>query len=159
MNSSAANTATGNDPMKFIVHKRRTAPAVIIVALIDVLIVLVIFLLVTTTFKQQPSLKLELPSSTQALKSGANEDPPLVVSIDERGGLRFGPDSTPVTQDQLRSDLLIAAEKARASGKEAKLAVRADKQAHWERIVIVMDLAKQANIKLMSAYTKEAGTR
>jgi len=145
--------------MKFIVHKRRTAPAVIIVALIDVLIVLVIFLLVTTTFKQQPSLKLTLPESTQALKSGANEDAPLVVSIDERGGYRYGIDNTPETLPQLRSQLLIAAEKARASGKEIKLAVRADKQAPWGRIVDVMDLAKQANIKLMSAYTKEAGTR
>ncbi len=56
--------------MRFLIRKRRTAPAVIIVALIDVLIVLVIFLLVTTTFKQQPSLRLQLPESTQALKSG-----------------------------------------------------------------------------------------
>ena len=44
--------------MKFSVRKRRTAPAVIIVALIDVLVVLLIFLMVTTTFKQQPLLKL-----------------------------------------------------------------------------------------------------
>jgi len=51
--------------MRFLVRKRRTAPAVIIVALIDVLIVLVIFLLVTTTFKQQPAMHLTLPESTQ----------------------------------------------------------------------------------------------
>ena len=143
--------------MRFFVRKRRTTPAVIIVALIDVLIVLVIFLLVTTTFKQQPSLKLELPSSTQALKSGANENPPLVVSIEANGVYRFGPDGTPMSLDQLRGQLLIQAEKARATGQEVKLAVRADKQAPWGKIVSVMDLAKQANIKLMSAYTKEAG--
>ena len=58
--------------MRFLVHKRRTAPAVIIVALIDVLIVLVIFLLVTTTFKQVPALQLALPASRQALKPGVN---------------------------------------------------------------------------------------
>ena len=67
--------------MKFLVHKRRTAPAIIIVALIDVLIVLLIFLICTTTFKQQPALRLALPESSTALKSGANENPPLFISI------------------------------------------------------------------------------
>ncbi|MEI8290704.1 MAG: biopolymer transporter ExbD [Verrucomicrobiota bacterium] len=139
--------------MRFLVHKRRTAPAVIIVALIDVLIVLVIFLLVTTTFKQQPALRLTLPESSQALKAGANENPPLVVSIDEKGGLRFGADSLPVTPDQLRTRLLAAVkEKA-----DTKLAMRADKKAPWESIVKVMDLAKEAKIKLLSAFTKDAG--
>ena len=71
--------------MRFHVRKRRSAPAVIIVALIDVLIVLVVFLLVTTTFKQQTQLKLALPDSSQAKKSGANENPPLVVSVDAKG--------------------------------------------------------------------------
>ena len=139
--------------MRFLVRKRRTAPAVIIVALIDVLIVLVIFLLVTTTFKQQPSLKLELPSSTQALKSGANENPPLIVSIGVDGGLRFGPDALPVTIDQLLAQLKANATK----NPNLKLAVRADKNAPWGKLVAVMDAAKAANIKLMSAYTKEAG--
>ena len=63
--------------MRFFVHKRRSAPAVIIVALVDVLIVLLIFLMVTTTFKQQVALKLALPESSQAKKTGANENPPL----------------------------------------------------------------------------------
>jgi biopolymer transport protein ExbD len=143
--------------MKFLVRKRRTAPAVIIVALIDVLIVLVIFLLVTTTFKQQPAFKLALPDSTKALKEGAGENPPLIVSIDEHGSLRFGVGSLPVTQEQLRSQLLIAVEKARAAGQEPKLAVRADKNAPWGKVVTVMDLAKEANIKILSAFTKETG--
>ena len=138
--------------MRFLVHKRRTAPAVIIVALIDVLIVLVIFLLVTTTFKQQPALKLALPESSQALKSGANENPPLVVSIDEKGGLRFGPESLPVTSDDLRARLLAAGRE----NPDTKLAVRADKKAPWESIVKVLDFAKEAKIKNLSAFTKDA---
>jgi biopolymer transport protein ExbD len=143
--------------MRFLIRKRRTAPAVIIVALIDVLIVLVIFLLVTTTFKQQPALKLALPTSTSALKSGANENPPQIVYIDDKNLLRFGPNADVVTPDQLRSRLIVEAEKIRAAGKEPLLAVRADKAAHWERIVQVMDIGKAANIRVMSAYTKEAG--
>src|SRR5579871_5251411 len=93
--------------MKFLVRKRRSAPVVIIVALIDVLIVLVIFLLVTTTFKQVPSLKLALPESTQTLKSGVTDHPPLIITIDSKGGLRLGADEMPMmlqaVQDQLKA--------------------------------------------------------
>ena len=143
--------------MRFLVRKRRTAPAVIIVALIDVLIVLVIFLLVTTTFKQQPAFKLALPESSRSLKEGAGENPPQVVSIGSDGTLRFGAEDLPVTLEQLRGQLLAAVKKAHDSGQEAKLAVRADKNAPWGKVVAVLDLAKEANIKILSAFTKDAG--
>ena len=138
--------------MKFLVRKRRTAPAVIIVALIDVLVVLLIFLMVTTTFKQQPLLKLELPKSETAQKSGAEEHPPLLVSIEANGIYRFGEKNLPLTIDQLRPELLAAAAKL----PDAKLAIRADKAAPWNSIVAVMDLAKEAKIKGLSAFTKDA---
>jgi biopolymer transport protein ExbD len=143
--------------MKFLTHKRRTAPAVIIVALIDVLIVLLIFLICTTTFRQQPALRLALPESTTALKSGANETPPLFISIEKTGTLRYGMAGDVVTPEQLRGRMVVDAEKSRATGNEARLAVRADKDAPWGRIVQVMDIAKAANIKISSAYMKEAG--
>src|SRR5205807_6197744 len=91
--------------MRFHVRKRRQAPAVIIVALIDILIVLVIFLMVTTTFKQQSALKLALPESTQAQRTGAQEPPPLIVTVDPKGNLRFGPEAKPVTDEELKTDL------------------------------------------------------
>lgn len=137
--------------MRFPIRKRRQTPAVIIVALIDVLIVMLIFLLVTTSFKQQPALKLALPESTQAAKTGAQEDPPLIVSIDDKGNLRFGPNATPVTVDQLKEQL-----SARAAQKpDLKLAINADKVAPWGQIVKVMDAAKDANIKVVNAFTKQ----
>ena len=46
--------------MRFTTHKRRQAPAVIIISLIDILIVLLIFMMVTTSFRQTPALKLAL---------------------------------------------------------------------------------------------------
>jgi biopolymer transport protein ExbD len=137
--------------MHFLVYKRRSSPAVIIVALIDVLIVLVIFLLVTTTFKQQASLKVALPDSTQAKKSGANENPPLIVSVDAKGVLHFGPNAEAVTLEQLQSRLRDEL----AKNPKLALAVNADKNAPWGQIVKVMDAAKAANIKAVSAFTKE----
>ncbi len=93
--------------MKFAVKKRRGAPAVIIVALIDVLIVLVIFLLVTTTFKQTPSLQLALPTARQAHRPGVTDNPPQVVTISSNGVLYLG--NQPFTLEGLQGQLADAA--------------------------------------------------
>lgn len=138
--------------MQFHIHKRRQTPAVIIVALIDVLIVLLIFLMVTTTFKQQPALRLALPESSQSHKTGANENAPLIVSIDSKGDLRFGPEARPVTADELKSDLRLEAEKK----PDLRLAINADTAAPFGQIIKVMDAAKEAHIKMVNAFTKEA---
>jgi biopolymer transport protein ExbD len=139
--------------MHFHVRKRRTTPTVIIVALVDVLVVLLIFLMVTTTFKQQATLKLALPESSQSQKEGATENPPLVVSVDAQGGLRVGPKADAVTLDQLTARLSDVAAKT----PDTKLVINADKGAPWGQIVKVMDAAKAAKIKAISAFTKETG--
>ena len=139
--------------MRFPIRKRRQTPAVIIVALIDVLIVMLIFLLVTTSFKQQPALRLALPESTAAAKSGAHEDAPLIVSIDDKGAIRFGPNGTPVTADQLKEQLTAQAVKK----PDTRVAINADKNAPWGVIVKVMDATKAANIKAVNAFTKQVG--
>jgi biopolymer transport protein ExbD len=139
--------------MRFYSHKRRQPPAIIIVALIDVLIVLLIFLMVTTTFKQQSAMKLALPESSQGEKTGASEDAPLVVSIEENGNLRLGggADALPVTEENLRRELMERA----AKNPELKLAINADTKAPFGKVVKVMDAVKDAKIKVVSAYTKD----
>lgn len=139
--------------MRFFNRKRRQPPAIIIVALIDILIVLLIFLMVTTTFKQQPALKLALPESSQAQKTGAHENAPLVVSIDTAGSLRLGVELQPVTLDTLAEKLIAAVGK----DPDLRLAISADTVAPWGKVVKVMDAAKQAKIKQgnVSAFMKE----
>jgi biopolymer transport protein ExbD len=137
--------------MHFYVRKRRTTPAVIIVALIDVLVVLVIFLLVTTTFKQQASLKVQLPDSTQAKKPGANENPPFIVSIDTNGV--YFVEKMPVTFEQLQDRLKAAV----AKNPNVAMAINADENAPWGKVVKLRDAAAAANIKSLVAFTKQAG--
>jgi biopolymer transport protein ExbD len=140
--------------MRFYVRKRRQPPAIIIVALIDILIVLVIFLMVTTTFKQQPAVRLALPESSHALKSGAQDQPPLVVSIDTNGNFRLGPQAKPVTPDRLKEELVAAADKTPG----LKLSISADKNAPFGQVIKVMDAAKDAKIKMVDAFTKTPGS-
>lgn len=135
--------------MRFLVRKRRAAPAVIIVALIDVLIVLVIFLLVTTTFRQQSALKLQLPESSQAKKSGASEKDTFEVSINTNGVYYVG--KIPKTFDQLKTELIMKA----SMNPDLILAINADENAPWGKVVKVRDAAAEAKIKSLVAYTQE----
>jgi biopolymer transport protein ExbD len=139
--------------MRFLVHKRRSTPAVIIVALIDVLIVLLIFLMVTTTFKQQQSLRLNLPDSTEAKKEGVNEKETVVVNIDPAGIYSIGKDKTPLTFEQLETEIRSDV----AKNPDLTLALNADEKAPWGRIVKVRDLAADAHIKPnhLEALTKQ----
>jgi biopolymer transport protein ExbD len=137
--------------MRFLVHKRRNTPTVIIVALVDVLIVLLIFLMVTTTFKQQSALKLTLPESSQARKTGADENAPLVVNIDTNGVYSFN-DNVPKTFEQLKSELLSRA----AKNPQLIVAINADEKAPWGKVVKIRDAAAEAKIKTLVAYTREA---
>jgi biopolymer transport protein ExbD len=140
--------------MHFFVRKRRQTPTIIIVALIDVLIVLLIFLIVTTTFKQvQPALQLTLPESTQAQRLGADENAPLLVSIDAQGGLRFGPEALPVTEERLRNELQQGVEK----NPQLRVAISTDRAAPVGQFLKVRDIAIEAKVKNLLVYAKEVG--
>jgi len=139
--------------VRFFVRKRKQTPGVIIIALIDVLIVMLIFLMATTTFRQHPALKLALPQSTQSRKEGSRPDAPLVVSVDLVGDFRLGSSPKPMTPD----DLATALEIEKLKNPEVQIAIRADEGAPFGRIVRVMDAAKQAGIKTVSAFTRKAG--
>jgi biopolymer transport protein ExbD len=108
---------------------------------------------VTTTFKQQPALKLALPESSQAKKTGATDEAPMVVSIDPKGNLRLGADAPPVTVERFKEKLIEAVTRK----PDVQLAISADKMAPFGQIVKVMDVAKEAKIKMVNAFTKEAG--
>jgi biopolymer transport protein ExbD len=135
--------------MQFTTRKRRQAPTVIIVSLIDVLIVVLIFLIVTTTYKEQPAVKLALPESKKT-KSGSTDNT-LVVTIAKQGPLYLK--AEPVTFDKLQAKLVQAVRQ----NPQLTLAIRADTDAPFGQIVKVMDAAKEANIKMVSAFTKPPG--
>ena len=120
----------------------------------DVLIVLLIFLMVTTTFKQQSALKLALPESSQARKSGANENPPFVVSIKEDGTYYLESRKLSVTFPQLQDELKSQA----AKNPKLVLAINADEKAPWGKVVKIRDAAAEAKITSLVAFTKEKAT-
>jgi biopolymer transport protein ExbD len=134
--------------MQFSTRKRRQAPTIIIVSLIDVLIVVLIFLMVTTSFKQTPAIKLALPESKQP-KGGASDNA-LIVTVPKQGPLYLKTD--PMTLEVLQEKLVEAVR----LNPQTTLAIRADTDTPVGMLVKVMDAAKAANIKVASVFTRAA---
>jgi biopolymer transport protein ExbD len=139
--------------MRFYIKKRRHPPAVIIVALIDILIVLLIFLMVTTSFTRMPMVKLSLPESTTAKKSGATESPPMVIDIDAKGNFLVGAENKPLTLAQLKAGLVAAV----GRNPNLKVAINGDTAAPWGAVIRVWGVLSEVNItnRVVSALVKE----
>jgi biopolymer transport protein ExbD len=138
--------------MRFSVRKRRQPPAVIIVSLIDILIVLLIFLMVTTTFKDSPNLRITLPEARGAdARAGVSENPPLIVTITtNEAWLYLG--KNPVTLARLETEL---ADRVKENP-GIVMAIRADTEAPYGKVVQVTEAAKLAHIREIKAYLKPA---
>ena len=74
--------------MKIAVRKRR-APSIIIVSLVDILTILLIFFVVSTTFKRdQPEVQINLPESKTSTKR-TSELEHAIVSVNENDEIRL----------------------------------------------------------------------
>jgi len=133
--------------MKFYTRKRR-APTIIIVSLIDILAILLIFFIVTTTFKKkQPQLEINLPESRTALPATQNPSEPLVLRVKDETQLLLGEES--VTLESLPERLKAAI----AAQPDRPIAMQADREAPFGIVVQVLDALKDAGIKNIPAFT------
>ncbi len=132
--------------MKIGVRKRR-APSIIIVSLVDILTILLIFFVVSTTFKKdQPEVQINLPDSQTATKAPAELDH-AIVSVDANDEVRLDGRPLPVEELQTAVQELIAVRKI-------GLALQADKKASFGTIIKVMDALKLAGVKNLPAFTQ-----
>jgi biopolymer transport protein ExbD len=133
--------------MKFAVRKRR-APAIIIVSLVDILTILLIFFVVTTTFKKdQPEVQINLPESKTAKKLPAELEH-AIVSIDQNDEIKL--DGRPMDAEELEGAVRDLPE-----DRKSTLALQADKKASFGTIIKVMDALKLAGVRNLPAFTRE----
>jgi biopolymer transport protein ExbD len=133
--------------MKIAVRKRR-APSIIIVSLVDILTILLIFFVVSTTFKRdQPEVQINLPDSKTSTKA-SSELEHAVVSVNETDEVRL--DGQVIGVDELE-----AAVKNLPAPRRSSLALQADKKASFGTIIKVMDALKLAGVKNLPAFTRE----
>jgi biopolymer transport protein ExbD len=133
--------------MKFAVKKRR-APSIIIVSLVDILTILLIFFVVSTTFKKdQPEVQINLPDSKTAVKTPAEMEHAL-ITVDQNDEIQL--DGRAVSADELE-----AAVRDLPPTRKSSLALQADKKASYGTIIKVMDSLKLAGVKNLPAFTRE----
>lgn len=132
--------------MKIAVRKRR-APSIIIVSLVDILTILLIFFVVSTTFKKdQPEVQINLPESKTAAASNA-EFEHAIVSVSENDEIRL--DGQVMSAEELETSVRNLPAKRKTA-----LALQADKKASFGTIIKVMDALKLAGVKNLPAFTR-----
>lgn len=132
--------------MKFAVRKRR-APSIIIVSLVDILTILLIFFVVSTTFKKdQPEVQINLPESKTATTAPGELDH-AILTVSDTDEIKL--DGQTVAIDDLEKTVRGLSETKRSS-----LALQADKKASFGIIVKVMDALKLAGVKNLPAFTR-----
>jgi biopolymer transport protein ExbD len=132
--------------MKIAVRKRR-APSIIIVSLVDILTILLIFFVVSTTFKRdQPEVQINLPESTTSAKT-SSELERAIVSVNENDEVRL--DGEVIAVEELESSV-----RNLPATRRAALALQADKKASFGTIIKVMDALKRAGVKNLPAFTR-----
>lgn len=132
--------------MKIAVRKRR-APSIIIVSLVDILTILLIFFVVSTTFKRdQPEVQINLPDSKTSTKT-SSELEHAIVSVNENDEVRL--DGQVLAVEELESSV-----RNLPATRRAALALQADKKASFGTIVKVMDALKLAGVKNLPAFTR-----
>jgi biopolymer transport protein ExbD len=133
--------------MKFAVRKRR-APSIIIVSLVDILTILLIFFVVSTTFKRdQPEVQINLPDSKTATKT-STELEHAIVSVDQNDEVKL--DGRTIAIDELEG-----AVRDLPGTRKSSLALLADKKASYGMIIKVLDALKLAGVKNLPAFTRE----
>jgi biopolymer transport protein ExbD len=133
--------------MKIAVRKRR-APSIIIVSLVDILTILLIFFVVSTTFKRdQPEVQINLPDSKTSTKASSEQEH-AVVSVNENDEVRL--DGQIVNVEELETSV-----KNLTPARRASLALQADKKSSFGTIIKVMDALKLAGVKNLPAFTRE----
>ncbi len=132
--------------MKFAPKKRR-APSIIIVSLVDILTILLIFFVVSTTFKKdQPEVQINLPDSKTATSAPAEMEH-AIVSVSGEDEVKLDGRVIPVEElEKAVSEL--------PPTRKSSLALQADKKATFGTIIKVMDALKLAGVKNLPAFTQ-----
>jgi biopolymer transport protein ExbD len=124
-------------------HDDEPMAAMNFIPLIDIALTLVIILMVTTAFIRPPGVSLKLPET--ATREGAPETPKdLTISVGQDGSLYM--DGASATAAACQARLNGVARK----NKQARVLVRGDRDVQYQKVMNVMDMARQAGLTRIS---------
>lgn len=118
-----------------------------IIPLVDVTLVLLIIFMVTTAFTRDTALQLELPPAKSSQTSAQNPDE-IVIALGRGNQLTL--DGKAASESQIAAAMRARVEK----NPRARVIIKGDGRVAYQRIVRLMDLARQTGLKSVSLGTR-----
>jgi len=134
--------------MQFAPPRKGSRLIINVTSLIDVMFLLLIFFLVTSTFKRQPAIELELPSSTSAVPVAAG---PAVLYLTSDGVIYL--DDQPLGE----AEIVPALRQRLAEGGDDNIVLRSDTHTEFGRVVGLMDMIKESGFSRVSISARSTG--
>lgn len=138
--------------MNFQRGKRHEDLEMNLVPLIDVLLVIIIFLVVSATFSRVSELQINLPTAD----ANAQQDRPLVITVDVDKSGRYLVNDVEVAERNVES-ISLALRKAARADKEPTIVINADAQTTHQAVVNVMEASRQAGYTQIT-FATQAGS-
>jgi biopolymer transport protein ExbD len=135
--------------MQFVDRPRRR-PTINITSLIDVLFLLLTFFLVTTSFIEQSTLKIELPSMQNS--DMVQQERRFILDMGSNGEMNY--DGVGVDKNSLVERLKGTVEEINAGG---GLVLRADETIPHGDVMMILDLIKGAGVRRFVIATVQPG--
>lgn len=128
-------------------RKQREEPRVDLTPMVDVVFLLLIFFMISTTFVESPGISIKLPeSSSQTIDREPKE---IKVYLSQEGDIYHG--EKKISIDDYRG--LLAEHQADA--KQTTVLLLADQESRHGKVVILMDLARDAGFTKLAIATEQ----
>ena len=135
----------------FQVSKAGYVPRIRIINLVDILFILLLFFIATTTFRYESpaAVKLSLPEAKTAEELGKKRLARQLISVTSDGAVYFDQERV------LLSSLEKRLEQLKTKEPELTLELSADRNVPYGTIVNIVDAARLAGIRNITAFTKK----
>ncbi len=121
--------------------------------LIDVVFLLLIFFMVTTTFDRDAKIKINLPTTSNAVAAAAKNDT-LEILIDDQG--KYFVDGREILNNKPETLFRAMSQILDQRGKNPPLIISADANANYQSVVTVMDIAGRLGLTNFSMATAQS---
>jgi len=132
----------------------RRSPRIQVINLVDILFILLIFFIATTTFRMASNapaaVKIVLPEARTAEEIGKQKIPHLLITVAPDGRIYLDKEQIGLV------NLEKALRDAKTGNPDLLLELSADKNVSYGTVVAIVDAARAAGIRNITAFTKRS---
>jgi len=115
---------------------------------------LIIFMITTSSSTKEQTIPVNLPAETKSLQAKADKNTKfLAISIDAKGNFYLDENPTPISLSDLRARLRLYS----SAVNPPVVRIRGDAKVPYEKVIVVMDELKQANLLKFTFDTRTVG--